>query len=127
MKAGQFENFEISKETQKNLKKKGISGLFPIQVETYDTIFTQKNVIGFFVLVEFMDLIKILLIVLFLKAVYLYVWMIPYFVKIQIVLQQDYYFNSYMADYFKMETINLNFLSNFFIDYFFNLHFFKSN
>lgn len=46
MKAGQFENFEISKETQKNLKKKGISGLFPIQVETYDTIFTQKNVIG---------------------------------------------------------------------------------
>ena len=43
---GQFSNFNISTDTIKCLKKKGVEYLFPIQIKTFDHIYNGKDVIG---------------------------------------------------------------------------------
>ena len=43
---GDFANFPVSEASVRNLKKKGISYLFPIQYATFDSIYKGKDVIG---------------------------------------------------------------------------------
>ena len=43
---GNYDNFDISKDTQTHLKKVGYEYLFPIQVESYKHIFEGKDIIG---------------------------------------------------------------------------------
>ena len=43
---GDFRNFAISEATERNLKKKGIQYLFPIQYETFNHIYEGRDLIG---------------------------------------------------------------------------------
>ena len=44
--AGKLSNFPISPETVTLLEKKGVSYLFPIQIKTFDHIYSGKDVVG---------------------------------------------------------------------------------
>jgi ATP-dependent RNA helicase DDX21 len=45
-KKGDFKNFQITEASARNLKKKGINYLFPIQIETFEHIYAGKDLIG---------------------------------------------------------------------------------